>query len=446
MTQTIEGELLPVPQKAAPVANWTPSFAVSVDEAVAQVQAKHDFFRRVMREGDHYGVIPGTSTKPALFKPGAELLLSNMGLRIALSDADAPTVDYGEDGREGLIRYRRICQVYRQTGPLPEDRMLVAQAEGSCSSRETKYRYRSSGAACPQCGQPLRMSKDKPEWYCWAKKGGCGKVYPAAQFTFEKVPNPDLADVENTILKMADKRALVAATLLATGCSDIFTQDIDDFGQAPEPEPQATPPAAARRSQPVARVPQDELLALAHSCGLDGVKALGAWCVAEGIAPDLLTRERKTLTNEETQTAKKALLALAELIRADMPRVGTVPPETDWLAGRRLPDSIAHDIAKESAPQNARNAPSQPAGEAQDRKMTPKTQGRLFALLDERLSTEKEARLTFAAEHGIVVESFSALAETQARTLIRQLEMIPPPREDDADDILAEMDARGLFK
>ena len=43
--------------------------------------------------------------------------------------------------------------------------------------------------------------------------------------------NPDVADLVNTILKMADKRALVAATLIATGMSEYFTQDIEDFVQ-----------------------------------------------------------------------------------------------------------------------------------------------------------------------------------------------------------------------
>jgi len=47
-----------------------------------------------------------------------------------------------------------------------------------------------------------------------------------------RVPNPDTADVVNTIQKMAQKRALVPATLLATSGSEFFTQDLED---APEP-------------------------------------------------------------------------------------------------------------------------------------------------------------------------------------------------------------------
>jgi hypothetical protein len=43
-----------------------------------------------------------------------------------------------------------------------------------------------------------------------------------------RVPNPDVADVVNTIQKMAQKRALVAATLIATSASEFYTQDVED--------------------------------------------------------------------------------------------------------------------------------------------------------------------------------------------------------------------------
>ena len=65
------------------------------------------------------------------------------------------------------------------------------------------------------------------------KKGGCGEKFEDNDTRITKqesgqVANPDIADLTNTLEKMADKRALVAATLLATGCSDIFTQDLED--------------------------------------------------------------------------------------------------------------------------------------------------------------------------------------------------------------------------
>jgi hypothetical protein len=43
------------------------------------------------------------------------------------------------------------------------------------------------------------------------------------------VANPDIADQVNTVLKIAKKRALVDAVLLAVNASEFFTQDIEDF-------------------------------------------------------------------------------------------------------------------------------------------------------------------------------------------------------------------------
>ncbi len=241
-------EILPA-ERTAPPAIWSPTFAVAIDEMVARVEAKHDFFRRVMREGDHYGTLPGGSAKQVLLKPGAELLLASMGLFVELSDAEPPVRDYGGDAEEGIISYRRRARIYRQTGPQEHERMLVAQAEGFCTSRETKYRYRDAQRRCPICGEAA-IIKGKTEygggWLCFKKRNGCGAKFDDTDAAIlgqsvGRIPNPDLADTENTILKMADKRALVAAALIATGCSDIFTQDLEEI-DAPEKTADAAPP------------------------------------------------------------------------------------------------------------------------------------------------------------------------------------------------------------
>ncbi|MCC7371086.1 MAG: hypothetical protein IT306_21910, partial [Chloroflexi bacterium] len=46
-----------------------------------------------------------------------------------------------------------------------------------------------------------------------------------------RVENEDTASLENTVSKMAQKRAHIAATLNATGASRIFTQDLEDLPQ-----------------------------------------------------------------------------------------------------------------------------------------------------------------------------------------------------------------------
>jgi predicted RNA-binding Zn-ribbon protein involved in translation (DUF1610 family) len=218
---------------------WTPSFAITVDDAVQMVEQKRDFMSRVMRKDEHFGVIPGTGTKPTLLKPGAELLLSSMGLHPSYETGPDSDFDINGErhGGEAYIRYHRICRIYRQTGPGEHDRMLIAEGEGSCNSWEKKYRYVNLQPRCPECGKnTIFRSKngDPPPWFCWKKKEGCGRNFRAddGRITSQKtgrMPNPDIADLDNTILKMAGKRALIAATLLATGCSDLFTQDVEDL-------------------------------------------------------------------------------------------------------------------------------------------------------------------------------------------------------------------------
>lgn len=237
---------LPTVRAAADLKPWTPTFVLTVDDAVEQVDKKREFMRRVMKDGMHYGTIPGTP-KPSLWKPGAELLLSAMGLHAELTDAAPPALDVtGRDhAGEPFIEYRRACTIYRQIGPAENERMVVARAEGSCSSWEVKYRYRDAKQRCPDCGEEtIFISKKDGGWFCWRAKGGCGLTFAEgdrriADQKLGRIKNPEVADAANTILKMADKRAFVAATLLATGCSDIFTQDVvdeDDPGPGDERE------------------------------------------------------------------------------------------------------------------------------------------------------------------------------------------------------------------
>jgi hypothetical protein len=283
-SQVIEGTAVAISEPQAQLAEWTPRFAVAVDEAIERKREKRRFFQEVMEADLHYGVIPGTGSKPALLKPGAEMLLSNMGLNQEFSDAEPPRIDYdgtGAGNGEPLIVYRRVCCIYRQTGALEHERMLVARAEGLCSSREEKYRWRNASRVCPACGKGA-IIKGKAEydggWVCFKKKDGCGAKFSDGDPAIEsqdsgKVPNPNVAEQENTILKMADKRALVAATLLATGCSDIFTQDVEDsVDEAPPAKPPAPKPTARDDDTPENRargIKAVHSLAREHGIDLD---------------------------------------------------------------------------------------------------------------------------------------------------------------------------------
>lgn len=249
---------------------WTPRLVVSVDDAIAMDREILRFYREVLQEGVHYGRIPGVE-KPSLWKPGAEKLCARMGLAPLCTNEEPPILDVTGDEHNGepFIRYSRKCQIFRS----PQFRdgeivggILVAQAGGSCNSWEPKYRYRDEKRKCPQCGAAAIIKGSEEYgggWVCWKKRDGCGKKFRDGDPAIEgqsvgKIPNPDILDQDNTIKKMADKRAYIAATLLATGCSDIFTQDMEDFGADGNREPDPPPRTVAATVKPAADTPRRE--------------------------------------------------------------------------------------------------------------------------------------------------------------------------------------------
>lgn len=220
MTQAIQ---ISQPEPAA-LARVTDQLAI--DEVVARVQKVQEVQRRIMREGVHYGKIPGTP-KPTLLKPGAELL----GMTFRL-DPQFEIAERIRDGDHLTIEVR--CILYHAPSGA-----RMGSGLGSCTTKESKYAWRQSERSCPKCGQPaIRKSKEEygGGWYCNGKAGGCGAKFPAKDPAIVgqatgRVPNEDVADQHNTVLKMACKRAHVAAILFVTCASEIFTQDVEDMPQ-----------------------------------------------------------------------------------------------------------------------------------------------------------------------------------------------------------------------
>lgn len=182
--------------------------------------------KEILERDRDYGVIPGTGNKPTLLKPGAEKLCSFFRLtpRFVLIDKEL-------DWERGVFYFQYQCELYTRDG------VLIATGNGSCNSHESKYRWRKAERKCPTCGAEA-IIKGKAEygggWLCWAKKGGCGAKFGdnAPEIVNQevgRVPNPDPADQVNTIDKMAQKRALIAAVLIGLGASEFYTQDIEDM-------------------------------------------------------------------------------------------------------------------------------------------------------------------------------------------------------------------------
>lgn len=203
-----------------------PDYVMTIQEVQNQVQLIQQVMKAVMKDGEHYGTVPGCGAKKVLLKSGAEKLA--VTFRLAPEYVINRT-DMGGGHRE----YEVTCKmVHIPTG------QVVGHGVGSCSTMESKYRWRSGMRKCPDCGVES-IVKGKKEygggWLCYAAKGGCGKKYKDGDQAIEgqasKQENPDIADVYNTVLKMAKKRAQVDATLTCTGASDIFEQDLDEYSE-----------------------------------------------------------------------------------------------------------------------------------------------------------------------------------------------------------------------
>ena len=227
-----------------------------VNQAVQQVKQASEILRvlrsDVLRQGIDYGVIPGTGNKPTLLKPGAERLCSAFGL-----SPEFELVSKVEEWNpeRPLFNYQYRCRlVHIESGK------TVATGIGSCNSMESKYRWRNAERVCPNCGKPA-IIKGKAEygggWVCFDKKGGCKSKFTDddKRITDQqggKVENKDIFDQVNTLDKMAQKRSLIAATLIGCNASEHYTQDIEDLksfedvidGEIIDDQPASQPSAA----------------------------------------------------------------------------------------------------------------------------------------------------------------------------------------------------------
>ncbi|MBE3039168.1 MAG: hypothetical protein IMZ62_10200, partial [Chloroflexi bacterium] len=173
-------------------------------EAQAEYKRLQAFVSGVMVSGTDYGVIPNTGNKPTLLKPGAEKLCEVYGY--------APSVEVTNSVEEWDREIPFFNYLVKVTLTSKRTGIMVAEGMGSCNSKEVKYRYKTewwNGGGDPP---------GNAGWYKARNKSWC-----------KKVENRETADLANTFLKMAKKRAFIDATLSATRSSELFTQDVEDI-------------------------------------------------------------------------------------------------------------------------------------------------------------------------------------------------------------------------
>jgi hypothetical protein len=168
--------------------------ALTIDDVRAHGQLIQQVLRTVMKDGVHYGTIPGTKGK-SLWKPGAELILTTFRLGTV-----PETIEETGQGYRVTIRVFHI-----PTGN------TVGYGVGSCSFAEDKYAW--------------RRAVNANEYESAAPANKRVKHYANGGTANQVRTNP--ADYENTVLKMAVKRARVDACLACTAASDAFEQDLE---------------------------------------------------------------------------------------------------------------------------------------------------------------------------------------------------------------------------
>lgn len=184
--------------------------------------------KQSMSKGKDYGTIPGTP-KPSLYKAGAEKLCTLFHIAPDFHSEDLSTHD--------CVRIRVKCVgTHQLTGT------VLGSAIGECSSDESKYKWRR-----PVCKEEFDETPEDRRRVKWMPGKG-GKAYRSTQV------RTDPADMANTVMQMAEKRALVAMVRLVTNASEIFTQDVEDI--PPEVRPANVDEDGVIHDEPVRRTPQ----------------------------------------------------------------------------------------------------------------------------------------------------------------------------------------------
>lgn len=236
-----------------------PVMVVTAKQALIQREQLTEYIREQLKENVDYGKSPGTD-KDVLLQPGADKLLNLYGLFSRMVCADK--IERWDEGSE-FFMYRYKCQIVwvrrMEDGSMREE--VISESEGSCNSRESKYAYRwmkKDQLGPHQLIQAERgelVTQGRPEWVIefklkedatlyaqavaekWATEmrvAKSGKTFPWFQNPHSmsyRVRNIDICDQVNTLQKMAQKRAYVAATIKATKASDLFTQDMEDAAE-----------------------------------------------------------------------------------------------------------------------------------------------------------------------------------------------------------------------
>lgn len=206
-----------------------PTPQLTAEQVKGQIQLIQRVTKGVMKKDMHFGKIPGTQ-KNTLYKAGSEVLLTTFRIGVELQVEDLSTTD--------CIRYRVTV-----TGRHQLSGIALGQGIGEASTNEEKYRWRRA-----VCDKEYELAPEDRKRIKFQKYGQTVEEL--------KQVRTEPADVANTILKMAKKRAQIDMTLTALACSDMFTQDLEDMPAELRDQAAAEEGARPTQAKPATEAPR----------------------------------------------------------------------------------------------------------------------------------------------------------------------------------------------
>src|SRR6266436_3291290 len=216
----------------------------SIEALKARIQQIQRLMNDVLKKDVDYGIIPNMpkGTKPCLLKPGSEQILAMFRLAVEPIVEDLSTED---------------CFRYRITVRLTDSRTeaFLGSGVGEASTDDTKYKWKRTYSQKEYEAMPPDRRRSK--WISY--RDDHGQPQEVEQFMIRQEP----ADLANTVLKMAKKRAQIDAKLTVTGASSMFEQDSFDEDDVAREE---APVQTQRRGRPAkAQAKQEDVKC--GSCG-----------------------------------------------------------------------------------------------------------------------------------------------------------------------------------
>ena len=227
----IEGTFIPV---VSAVALQTKTIAELKAGRTYRKQLAASMIKGKYGEGVEIGSVPGV--KNMVFKEGTQYIMDafNLGTGRPASSKEE-TIIILKDGTK--------ITHYTITSDVPITNLITGQiiafGRATCSTLESKYRYRGEERSCPKCGEKTIMkglSQYGGGWYCNKKKGGCGAKFvddepKIIDQIVGKVENLNPDDVRDTITAMSIKRATSRKVLDVTRMSLYLTSGYEDNGK-----------------------------------------------------------------------------------------------------------------------------------------------------------------------------------------------------------------------